>query len=71
MSYDYGKQEVRETEVVINKPYVDDVGIYAPVHEYTIKGHPATYKLVMTKEMFVEAYDKYIAHGERKDDAAD
>jgi len=61
----------KKTEVVFNEPYVDDVGIYAPVNEYTIKGYPATYKLVMTKDMFVEAYDKYIAHRERRSGAED
>lgn len=42
------------------EPYVDDNGIYMPVHEYVPEGTASIYKCVMTKEMFVEAYNKWI-----------
>ena len=53
------------------KPYVNDHGIYAPVvydnHVYD--------QCIMTKEMFVEAYNKRMAHNtfghSRNDDDAD
>lgn len=48
------------------KPYVDDYGIYVPVEEYVPEGSPAIYKCVMTKEMFIEAYNKWIK-GEKND----
>ena len=42
------------------KPYVDDHGIYVPDKEYVPEGCESTYRCIMTKEMFVEAYNKWI-----------
>ena len=42
------------------EPYVDDDGIYVPVHEYVPEGTESAYKCVMTREMFVKAYNKWI-----------
>jgi hypothetical protein len=42
------------------QPYVGDDGIYMPVHEYVPEGTASMYTCVMTKEMFVEAYNKWI-----------
>ena len=41
-------------------PYVGEDGIYVPVHEYVPEGCESNYTRVMTKEMFVEAYNKWI-----------
>lgn len=41
-------------------PFVDDDGIYIPLEEYVPEGYASNYKCVMTKEMFVEAYNKWI-----------
>ena len=41
-------------------PYVDDYGIYVPEREYVPEGTESAYKCVMTKEMFIEAYNKWI-----------
>lgn len=41
------------------KPYVDENGIYVPVNGYI-------YRCVMTKEIFVEAYNKYIGKSKRR-----
>ena len=41
-------------------PYVDDNGIYTPVNEYVPEGCASMYRCIMTKEMFVEAYNKWI-----------
>ena len=41
-------------------PFVDDDGIYIPLEEYVPEGCASNYKCVMTKEMFVEAYNKWI-----------
>ena len=41
-------------------PYVDDTGIYAPCEEYVQEGTASNYKLVISKEMFIEAYNKWI-----------
>ena len=45
-------------------PYVDDTGIYVPCKEYTQEGTVSNYKLVISKEMFIEAYIKWIKGAE-------
>lgn len=47
-------------EYVRNSPYVGDDGIYFPVNDYTEKGIESLYKLVIPKQLFVEAYNKWI-----------
>jgi hypothetical protein len=42
------------------EPYVDDHGIYVPDKEYVPEGCVGIYHCVMTKEMFIEAYNKWI-----------
>ena len=42
------------------EPYVDEYGIYVPVEEYVPEGCESMYRCVITKEMFVEAYNKWI-----------
>ena len=42
------------------KPYVGNDGIYIPVNEYVPEGTESMYTCVMTREMFVEAYNKWI-----------
>ena len=49
------KPDLRRAE-----PYVDDDGIYMPVHEYFYEGVPAEYKMIMSKELFQEAFKEYI-----------
>ena len=45
---------------IIQEPYVDDDGIYIPLKEYVPEGCESAYLCVTTKEMFVEAYNKWI-----------
>jgi len=42
------------------EPYVDNDGIYMPVNEYVPEGCASTYRCVMTRDMFIEAYNKWI-----------
>lgn len=42
------------------EPYVGDDGIYVPCEEYVEEGCLSAYKCVLTKEMFIEAYNKWI-----------
>lgn len=42
------------------EPYVGEDGIYILLKSYVPKGCFGVYKCVMTKEMFVEAYNKWI-----------
>ena len=41
-------------------PYVNDDGIYMPCSEYEPESCDTTYRMLMSKEMFVEAYNKWI-----------
>lgn len=47
-------------------PYVDDEGMYIPVKEYVQQGSDSLYRCIMTKEMFVEAYNKWIIGAQNK-----
>lgn len=42
------------------EPYVGEDGIYIPLQAYVPEGCSCVYKCVMTKEMFIEAYNKWI-----------
>lgn len=42
------------------EPYIGEDGIYVPVHEYVYEGAATEYQLLMTKEMFQEAFKEYI-----------
>ena len=42
------------------EPYVNDEGIWIPCEEYVQEGCASTYRCVLTKEMFIEAYNKWI-----------
>ena len=44
----------------VSKPYVDEDGIYVPLTEYVEEGFESAYKCLITKEVFVEAYNKWI-----------
>jgi hypothetical protein len=47
------------------EPYIDEDGIYVPDKEYIPKGSVGTYHCVMTKEMFIEAYNKWVKGDEQ------
>ena len=56
------------------EPYVNNHGIYIPDNEYVPEGCASLYKCIITKEMFVEAYNKWIkcelgSHHYGEDDA--
>lgn len=42
------------------EPYIDDNGIYVPDKEYVPVGCASIYHCIMTKEMFIEAYNRWI-----------
>ena len=48
------------------EPYIDDEGIYVPEKEYVPEDAISFFKCIMTKEMFIEAYNKWIK-GEEND----
>ena len=41
-------------------PFVDDDGIQVPLQEYVREGCTSDYRCIITKEMFIEAYNKWI-----------
>lgn len=55
---------LRREVYVKQYPYVNDTGIYVPCEEYAQAGFASDYKLLISKEMFVEAYNKWIKGAE-------
>lgn len=49
-----------EREYIPQHPYVGEDGIYVPFEAYVPKGCASAYRCVLPKEMFVEAYNKWI-----------
>lgn len=45
---------------VKQEPRIDDDGIWTPICEYVPEGMVSNYRLVISKEMFIEAYNKWI-----------
>lgn len=41
-------------------PYVDGYGIFVPTEEYKKHDDPGIFKCIITRELFVEAYNKWI-----------
>jgi hypothetical protein len=50
------------SEVVYVKmePFVGEDGIYMPINEYVPEGCKTNYKMILSKEMFIDAYNKWI-----------
>lgn len=57
---------IKQPNYIEQHPYVDDTGIYIPVNEYVLEGSASIYRLLLSKEMFIEAYNKWIK-GEQND----
>ena len=51
---------LKRSAYIKQEPYVDDDGIWIPYEEYVFDGCAGDYRLVMSKDMFVEAYNKWI-----------
>lgn len=54
------KAAVEGREYIAQHPYVGEDGIYVPCEPYVPKGCASAYRCVLTKEMFIEAYNKWI-----------
>lgn len=52
--------EILPSKYVKQYPYVDDKGIWMPIQEYVLDTMACDYRMVMSKEMFVDAYNKWI-----------
>ena len=42
------------------EPYINDEGIWIPTEEYVLEGCSSTYRCLITKELFVEAFNKWL-----------
>lgn len=42
------------------EPYIGEDGIYIPLNPYVEEGLASSYKMFLSKELFVEAYNKWI-----------
>ena len=53
---------VRKTDIIYVRkhPYVGEDGIYRPYQEYVPEGWDVAYQMIISKEMFIEAYNKWI-----------
>ena len=51
---------IAPTVYVKQHPYVGDDGIYMPVQEYVPNDCCSEYRMILSKEMFIEAYNKWI-----------
>lgn len=51
---------VERPKYIRQEPYIDDESIWAPCMPYVPEGCASNYRLVMSKEMFIEAYNKWI-----------
>jgi hypothetical protein len=45
---------------VLQKPYVGDDGIYIPCEPYAPVDCATTYECILSRDLFVEAYNKWI-----------
>ena len=62
MSANFNWQTAKISPIVEVKqePRIDDKGIWVPVREYMPENMVPSYLLLISKEMFVEAYNKWI-----------
>ena len=47
-------------EYVLNSSYINDDGIWVPCEAYSLKGTASAYKMLISKELFIDAYNKWI-----------
>lgn len=59
------KTKVSTTNYVKLYPYVNEDGIWFPCEEYGVSGVPHAYKCLITKDLFVEAYEKWIKNDDK------
>lgn len=50
----------KEVVYVKTKPFVGENGIYMPINDYAPEGCLPSCRMILSKEMFVEAYNKWI-----------
>lgn len=56
-----------ENPLIKCNPKVTDDGIYVPVYDYQYDSEKPLYKLLISKEVFIEAYNRWIKGGGHND----
>lgn len=54
------KEANKDIIYIKQESYVGEDGIYVPINAYVPEGTTSLYRCIITKELFVEAYNKYI-----------
>lgn len=54
------KISLKRPKYIRQTSYVDDKGIWQPYEEFVPEGYSSDYRLVMSKETFIEAYNRWI-----------
>ena len=54
------RKKSKVVEYIKQEPYVGDDAIYWPVEEYVREDCAGYYRTILTKELFIEAYNKWI-----------
>lgn len=60
ITQNYPSIPIKPIAYIKQEPYIDDTGIWIPVQEYIPEVCAATYKCLITKELFIEAFNKWI-----------
>lgn len=56
----YPSIPIEPINYIKQEPYINDTGIWIPTEEYVPEGCASTYKCLITKKLFVEAFNKWI-----------
>lgn len=56
----YPSIPIKPINYIKQEPYINDTGIWIPTEEYVPEGYASTYRCLITKELFVEAFNKWI-----------
>lgn len=51
---------IKQPVYVKQEPYINDEGLWIPCEDYVLEGCESMYRMVFPKELFVEAYNKWI-----------
>jgi hypothetical protein len=58
------KLKISGPKFIKQEPYIDDEGIWVPLAPYVQEGCASDYRCLISKEFFVEAYNKWIKESE-------
>lgn len=56
---------IKPATYIKQEAYVNDEGIWIPTEEYALEGCTSTYRCLITKDLFIGAYNKWIKNDEK------